>query len=308
MSTTEKPWNAVVRKTKVQDLLRARKSKLVTVDHSMRLGDVMKVLQSANVLSAPVVDRNKNEFIGFVDVLDIAGFVLAKWKHLSIYLDSAHFPTDALFNSNVEEVLNFSMFDNVAFISEEASVEQLIKQFTDPKYQFRLHRIAVLSSKGEVVDVVSQSDVVNFAAKHLKDLPEARVNQPLGLVSGLIRSPVMVRIDTAFADALERLFQNRISGLALVDHEFKLSGNLSASDLRGMNSMGYDFFNGSVLQFLAKGTNSRQHITTSVRPSNTFGEVIGILSAERIHRVYITDDFGHPLGFVSLIDVIARLS
>lgn len=53
---------------------------------------------------------------------------------------------------------------------------------------------------------------------------------------------------------------------------------------------------------------SKQHITTSVGPNNTFGEVISILAGERIHRVYITDDFGHPLGFVSLIDVIARLN
>jgi hypothetical protein len=42
----------------------------------------------------------------------------------------------------------------------------------------------------------------------------------------------MVPITTPFAEALETLFRNRVSGLALVDHEFKLSGNLSASDLR----------------------------------------------------------------------------
>jgi CBS domain-containing protein len=42
----------------------------------------------------------------------------------------------------------------------------------------------------------------------------------------------MLPVSTPFAEALETLFKNRISGLALVDHEFKLSGNLSASDLR----------------------------------------------------------------------------
>jgi len=44
-----------------------------------------------------------------------------------------------------------------------------------------------------------------------------------------------------------------------------------------------------------------------VVPSNTFGEVIGVLAGERIHRVYIVDQQGHPLGFVTLIDIIARL-
>lgn len=64
-------------------------------------------------------------------------------------------------------------------------------------------------SKGEVVDVISQSDVIAFAAKHLDDMNPAKVNQPVGLVSGLIRSPVMVRIDTSFVDALEQLYKNR---------------------------------------------------------------------------------------------------
>jgi len=73
-------------------------------------------------------------------------------------------------------------------------------------------------------------------------------------MQGLIHSPIMIRIDSTFVDALDRLYKNRISGLALVDHEFKLSGNLSASDLRGMNPSAFDFFTGSTLQFLAKGT------------------------------------------------------
>jgi len=41
--------------------------------------------------------------------------------------------------------LDFSMYDNIAFIAEDASVEQLIKLFTDPKYYFRLHRVAVIA-------------------------------------------------------------------------------------------------------------------------------------------------------------------
>jgi len=63
--------------------------------------------------------------------------------------------------------------------------------------------------KGEVVDVVSQSDVITFAAKHLGNMFPQKSSQPLGLISGLIRSPVMVRLDTSFVDALESLYKNR---------------------------------------------------------------------------------------------------
>jgi len=48
-------------------------------------------------------------------------------------------------------------------------------------------------------------------------------------------------------------------------------------------------------------------VTQSLGPGNTFGETISRLATERIHRIYITEEHGHPVGFVSLIDVIARL-
>ena len=82
----------------------------------------------------------------------------------------------------------------------------------------------------------------------------------------------MVRVDSNFSDALEILYKNRISGIALVSYDFKLSGNLSASDLRvsntltknpqlctnqpqkGLSPSSFKFFGGSVLQFMAKGT------------------------------------------------------
>lgn len=48
----------------------------------------------------------------------------------------------------------------------------------------------------------------------------------------LAHAPIVVRIDTYFSDALRLLYDNRISGIAIVDQEGRLSGNLSASDLR----------------------------------------------------------------------------
>jgi hypothetical protein len=38
----------------------------------------------------------------------------------------------------------------------------------------------------------------------------------LGLMSGLIRTPLMVRIDSPFVDALECLCKNKISGMAAI--------------------------------------------------------------------------------------------
>jgi len=74
-----------------------------------------------------------------------------------------------------------------------------------------------------------------------------------------------------------------------------------------MNPTAFDFFTGSILQFLAKGTTSPGKQTISVGPGNTFGEVVKILSSRRVHRLYITNQSGNPLGIVTLFDIIARV-
>lgn len=51
----------------------------------------------------PVVDEREN-FLGFVDVIDIAGFALAEWRKLSVRLDRLHFPANRLFQTEVAEV------------------------------------------------------------------------------------------------------------------------------------------------------------------------------------------------------------
>jgi len=285
-------------------VLLKHKKELVSVKETESLQHVMELLQKENILSVPVLD-NDNRFIGFLDVLDIAGFVLATWRKLSVHLDERHFPTNQFFHTPIGDVVNFSHLNKPVLIDEDKSIADAINLFKSPSTYFRLHRIGVVSAKGYLVNVISQSDIVRFAAQNLSHLENA--NEKLSTFSGLIRSPIMLQIDCPFSEALETLYKNKISGLALVDQEFRLSGNLSASDLRGMNSLAFDFFNGSTMQFLIKGTKSTMKRTQSVAADTTFGEVIQLLSDQKIHRAYIYTPHGFPSGFVSLIDVIVRL-
>jgi len=118
----------------------------------------------------------------------------------------------------------------------------------------------------------------------------------------------MAKVDTPFIDALELLYQNRISGLALVDQDFKLCGNLSASDLRGMHPTSFDFFTRSTLSFLCKGVDQEYNFPISVLQTATFSDVLQTLAKNHIHRVYVTKETGSfLLGVISLIDVLSKL-
>eukprot|EP01126_Amoeba_proteus_P018493 TRINITY_DN1944_c0_g1_i1.p1 TRINITY_DN1944_c0_g1~~TRINITY_DN1944_c0_g1_i1.p1 ORF type:complete len:224 (-),score=34.67 TRINITY_DN1944_c0_g1_i1:298-969(-) len=222
-------------------------------------------------------------------------------------MDTTHFPTTQLFATSVKEIIDYSRVNPAVYIDENTSLAKLIGTFKDPHNYLRLHRVAVTNADGDVINVISQSDIISFVYRNLDRFPPWKKNLNLGSMSGLIRSPIMVRVDSPFYETLEVLCKNKISGLALVDEEFKLCGNISASDLRGLNPLAFDFFSGSTLQFLCKGTDSKLKVTQALEMSNTFEETIRVLAEQKIHRVYITSDKGYPVGFVTLIDVIIRL-
>lgn len=82
-----------------------------------------------------------------------------------------------------------------------------------------------------MVDVISISDIIGLAASQPGLLPPERAKATLNELKA-IKPIIGVRIDSSVVDALEILYRNKISGIALIDNEGRVSGNLSASDLR----------------------------------------------------------------------------
>jgi len=296
-------WNDILQKTTVKHLI-INKKPLVAVKDNHSLRDTLKVLAEKNILSVPVLDHVSGNFIGFVDVLDISGYVLSFWSKNLPRWKSHHFPSSDFFNSEVRSVLNFSGVDTPAAVDEHTTLKDLIKIFNQPQkhHHHHLHRVAV-ASNGVIVNILSQSDVVTFLYANLENLPIS--NQP---VANLITThhPIVVRVDTPFVEALELLYRNRVTGIALVDESFHLDGNLSASDLRGIIPFSFDAFDHSVLQFLAKGTKTGlAGPSVTCAPGSPLRDVITSLVTQQVHRAYVVDDNNRPLGVISMSDIIA---
>eukprot|EP01129_Flabellula_baltica_P001878 TRINITY_DN11781_c0_g1_i1.p1 TRINITY_DN11781_c0_g1~~TRINITY_DN11781_c0_g1_i1.p1 ORF type:complete len:305 (+),score=80.31 TRINITY_DN11781_c0_g1_i1:220-1134(+) len=297
-------WFDLIKNTTVRDIVEGKQRTLVSIPSTSSLGDTLALLSRENILSAPVVTGNTIR--GLVDVIDIAGFLLKLWREESPYYDTAHFPSISIFNTPITEILNFSSFDPLVTISCNASVEELIKTFASPRTFNRLHRVLVLGDDGNVWNMISQSDIIVFASENMEMLPDDLLEMSLDELRA-VHPVINVRIDTPFIDALELLFQNRISGLALTDQEFHLAGNLSCSDLRGIHFRSFEFFLGSVIQFQAKGTTSGTRPTISCNSGSTLAESIEMLVDNGVHRLYINDQYNRPIGILSLSDVICRL-
>jgi CBS domain-containing protein len=80
-------------------------------------------------------------------------------------------------------------------------------------------------------------------------------------------------------------------------------GNLSASDLRGLNVQKLKFLNESIETFLQAQLGGIR-APVSVKSSATLGQVIQNLVENRVHRVWLIDDKEKPIGVVTHTDLM----
>jgi len=295
-------WLSLLEKTRVLDLSEKKKRDLVIIEESSTLKQTLHLLQKENILSVPMVSKT-GLFMCIVDVLDIASIIYHEWRHVSVELDHGHFPDDKFFDLPISEVLH-SKGKNTTFVNTTDNLLSVIHAFKSPETGHRLHRVAVLDSN-KMVDVISQSDIINFVEQNISLLPK-NVAEKTAEELKIIHSPLMLTVDTTVSDALLTLCRNKVSGIALVDSEYKLVGNLSASDLRGIQPTCFEFFTGSVLQFLSVQASGAKP-TKFVKENTKLKDIIKEIVEYKIHRIFVTTDVGFPKGVISLIDIISVL-
>ena len=109
--------------------------------------------------------------------------------------------------------------------------------------------------------------------------------------------------------ALRSLYLHQVSAVAVVDTNGRLVANLSASDLRGVNFSNLEMLLGSVFEFLEAEKRTPNQLKSdqlkSVEPGSVVGEVGVSMMEHMIHHLWVVDDDDHPIGVVSMSDVLA---
>jgi len=294
---------------KAKDLVK-KGQELVSVNPEISMKNLLNVLKENNILSVPILEENR--ILGFIDVLDISAFALHIWHRYNRFYWSSmqkfsefKLASEKFFNTPARDVINWSARDAPPLISVDGTAAEILKALE--RRAFKTHRVGLINDdNNQLVNMVTQSDVLRFAAKNMEHLP--MIDQPIKDLN-LVRSCVMVRFDIPFIESLSILAQNRISGLALVDFENKLLANFSATDLRGLLPNCFDMFHATTLEFLRQGTETKSKIPPiSCLELINLREVIEIFAAEKVHRLFVVDKDNHLLGVVSLTDVMQILT
>jgi CBS-domain-containing membrane protein len=107
-----------------------------------------------------------------------------------------------------------------------------------------------------------------------------------------------------------------VSGVAVVGRRGDLAGHLGASDVRMLAPGLFHELLSPLRDFLAhlprsasgggaQGTSAGRVLCA--QPTSSLGSLVGALVRQRVHRIYISDSDGAPVGVVTCTDVLGLL-
>jgi len=275
----------------------AQPSKEVVIFYSTEsVREALQRLSFHGILSAPVFDAETNMCVGSIDVLDLVTYVLAICKR-----DTPE-KRKAIFNSPLSYVAGASNCNPFLPISASASLLNVVQTLL----AHGVHRVPVVAfSEGnmEITGIVSKFDVIQYLYDNRNNADVTRVlSKTVSQLEFVPGGVISIREDCTLEAAFEDIIANSISGLAVVDKEGKLIGNLSATDFKGFTEENFDQLQTKVGEFI------KYQVPVTCTRNSTLKHVIGSFVKEAVHRVYIIDDKKQPIGIVAITDVMKVIS
>lgn len=176
-----------------------------------------------------------------------------------------------------------------------------------------VHRLNVVDGDGRVRGILSQTDIVKFLISKRSLFGELFDSTLSDLKIGC--GPVVsVNSESSVLEALEKMSENFISSVAVIEIDGTLIGNISMADIRFVFQHGrYHRLWMTCGNFLSLALNQKglEHFGNDQFPffdahlTSTLSQVMSKIIATRVHRVWVTNPKNqHLIGLISLTDII----
>jgi CBS domain-containing protein len=285
-------------------LVRTGLKEIITIFETGTVEDALALLKERNVKSVPVRSAD-GKIVGILGIFD-----------LLTYAVFGVLTSDESYASHADLTRLSNPVGNLVGLTNEGKSAWSFKPYSTNAelwnclYPFcaGVHRVVVLDESNGEEHLLSQTDVVRYLlAQSALDATLSRSIDALEMVCG----PEKVRSIAYHAPALRcyrRMVMEDITSIAIVDESGKLVANLSASDLRGLNRSSFQKLDEQVLKYLAEGRGGEVRAPVTCTAWSTLREVMQKMLIEGVHRVWVTNEAGEPVGQVSMSDVIRVLA
>eukprot|EP00798_Chlamydomonas_sp_ICE-L_P022054 gene22054-29119_t len=333
---------------------------LTVLHKDATLADALKALSTNKILSIPVLD-DENEYIGCISIGDVLrGLERSMEANLGEnYTDRIA----GVSVSEMDAIGKFFSEKNIGAMLHEAdlwlrgeettTLMTLVKKgfcINGPKVHHRIyicdpakptHTLTQRGGKTTVIDnapgskkdgasswrptdVVSQGDVIKFLWQNKAKLGET-VNltlESLDLADTFVYS---VTADTPALVAFHNMAVDHKSGVAIVDSDGKLIGDIAAEDLRDIPIQSFGILLLPVGEFVSiihgQGPSVEEALSgkksesspvellkatpmQTCKAGSSLGEMLDLLIGHSLHRIYVVDEEGKPKSIVTQTDIL----
>jgi len=285
--------------------------KMIVVDSKDSLPKALATLAKNGIYAAPVYDKQKGEYLGFIDVVDMVAVVVQIFSETELLgqdfeaftMDDKEKRFDSYKSGTVVDLCKRNPWKPV---DEKADLAAAITIFQ----QEGLHRVPVLKHKSStnVTHVLTETTIISYLEKNLLKMGAVTSKTVKELKLGYKTVISVTEKDNALK-AFEHMAKSRVSAVAVVDSaDGSIVASVSAKEVRVVLDVkaSFDVFTKPVLEFVAVAKDKKKTAFPflTCTQSSTLGEVITRLAALRIHRLFLVDDNKVPIGVVSLGDVL----
>lgn len=172
-----------------------------------------------------------------------------------------------------------------------------------------VHRVAIVNSANKISGILSQRRTIRFLWENARRFPslEFLLNSTLQDLKIGSTSPITIQGDQPLIEALQKMFDERVSSLAVIDKNKSLVGNISIVDVKNVSSTknSHLLFK-PVTNFISYNLSQKgiergqdQFPIFHVSQQSSLGRVIAKLVATESHRLWIVESRGGHMGSVS---------
>jgi len=279
-----------------------------------KIVDVWKGLNKYGFWSCPVIQKTKNKWYGFVDLMDILHTVIETFGQQQLQTDTDFWEANAkdeIFQKKtVGEVMQYPLSRRNPFhpVAKGYSLWTAIEVLArEPG----CHRIPVIDQNRNLVNMITQTQIIDWLVRNMDKMGPLK-DKPLSTIPSSHSTVVRVHQDEIALEAFKEMRYKNISGVAVVDDDGKLVGAISQTDLKLIQPDGRMFWRlyQTVKNFLLKNRKEgweRPSHPIVAEPTDTIGSTLEKFHKFHVHRIFVVDDHKKPIGIVCLTDILSEV-
>jgi len=280
------------------------------------------VLIGEERLAERALSRINSHNISCLPVISSEGFVIGKVDILSIVSSLVNFldvSTKQTFQKSMREfmsqpVRSLMSKQSYAISSSTSMLLACEHMLSLEESSFVVIRrkiegdVTLLLKESDVVGIVTLSDILKFLVQNSMLMKQTPTFMKSIDELGLGRNPPKcASLNSNVWEAFKEIGRTCCGGLAVVDDNGLLVGNLSASDFKGLTRNNISILNSTIEKFLASDLKKPWwNRPICVDLNESLYHTIQQFASLGVHRMYVVEN-GKPIGEITHRDVLAQI-